>query len=88
MLRVLLALLIICLGSVAHADPIYAPGLRVGLEPAGDLKPAPGVSGFEDPDRKTKVTIVEVPPAGYNSMSQALFGPAPAGATDLTREIF
>jgi hypothetical protein len=88
MLRVLLALVIFCFGSAAYADPVYAPGLRIGLEPAGDLKPAPGVSGFQDPDRKTTVTIVEVPPVGYNSMQQALFGPAPAGATDITREIF
>jgi hypothetical protein len=88
MLRTLLALLILSFGSLAHAEPVYAPGLRVGLELAGDLTAARGISGFQDLDRQTTVTIVEVPPAGYNSMAQAMFGPAPAGATDIAREIF
>lgn len=72
----------------AAAEPVFPPGLRVGLEPAGDLKVTPGFSGFKDADRQAAVSIAELPGAAYESLVRALFGEAPAGAADIGREIF
>ena len=45
-----------------RADPVFPPGLPIGLEPAGDLTVLDRVPGFEDPDRK--VTVSDPRPAG------------------------
>jgi hypothetical protein len=74
--------------GLANAEPAFPPGQRVGLEPAGDLKPGPGISGFQDLDRKATVTIAELPAATYGELTNALFGSAPAGATSIHRELF
>lgn len=89
MFRILLsaALLMAGLGA-AQAKPVYPPGLRVGLEPAGALKTAAGISGFQDPDRKVTVGIAELPVAAYPELTRAMFGPAPAGATEVERKLF
>lgn len=85
-LLVLVALLIAC--PLAQAEPVFPPGLRVGLEPAGQLKPATGITGFEDPANDVTVAIGELPPAVYPEVTAALFGQAPAGASNISREVF
>jgi hypothetical protein len=89
MLRILLFAVLLMAGiGAAQAKPVFPPGLRVGLEPADALKPGPGISGFQDPDRKVTVAIAELPVEAYAELMRAMFGPAPAGATDVERRLF
>lgn len=81
---------ILTLASIgfANAEPVFPPGLRVGLEPAGDLKAGPGISGFQDRDRKAVIGIAELPAAAYGELVKAMFGQTPASATGVERELF
>jgi hypothetical protein len=88
MLRIFLLAVFLAGIGVAHAEPAFPPGLRIGLEPAGDLAVRQGASGFQDADRNVTVAIAELPPAAYGELTNAVFGKAPAGATDVTRELF
>jgi hypothetical protein len=90
MFRIFLVLLTILTAGIglAQAEPVFPPGLRVGLEPAGALAIKPGMSGFQDSERDVTVTIAELPPETYGELTNAVFGKAPAGATDITRELF
>jgi hypothetical protein len=85
-------ILLILLGFVAAApavaEPVYPPGMRIGLEPAGDLKTGPGLPGFQDADRKVTVTILELAPAAYAELERTIFGKDPAGAIKVERESF
>ena len=52
-----LIIVLLAVGAAAAARPaaaetVFPPGLRIGLEPPGDLKPSTRFSGFEDFDRK------------------------------------
>jgi hypothetical protein len=89
MLRLLLTILLLvtAAASVASAEPVFPRGLRVGLEPAGDLKPG-DYPGFQDGDRKVTVAIAEVPPPAYESLERTIFGKDPPGATKVARESF
>jgi hypothetical protein len=88
MFRILLAAFLIAGTGFANAEPIFPAGLRVGLEPAGDLKAGPGISGFKDVDRNATVGIAELPAAAYGELVKAMFGQAPASATSVERELF
>lgn len=70
------------------AEPIFPPGLRIGLEPPGDLKPSTHFSGFEDIDRKTGVTIFDMPAAAYAELERAANAKQENGLTDVKRENF
>lgn len=87
LVAILIAGLIVGIGY-AKAEPVFPPGLRVGLEPAGDLKAGPGISGFQDPDRKATIGIAELPAAAYGELVKAIFGQTPTSATDVERELF
>lgn len=89
MIRTLFILLVLTAGlGAAHADPVFPPGLRVGLEPAGDFKAGPGISGFQDIERKATIGIAELPPSAYGELVNAVFGQAPSGANNVERELF
>ena len=53
------------------AEPVFPPGLRVGLDPPGDLKPSARFSGFEDPDHKVAIAILDLPGAAYSELERA-----------------
>jgi hypothetical protein len=88
MLRIFLLAILLAGVGAAHAEPVFPPGLRIGLEPVGNLAVRPGTSGFEDTERSVTVAIAELPPAAYGELTNAIFGKAPAGATNITRELF
>jgi hypothetical protein len=90
MLRIfnLIAIALVLGVGVADAEPVFPPGLRIGLEPAPGLAGRPGLSGFEDTKRKASVRIVELPTASYGQLVSNLFGAAPPGAKNVTRELF
>ena len=88
MFRTLLVVLMMLGAGFAHAEPVFPLGLRVGLEPAGDLKTGPGVAGFQDSERKTSVFIAELPLTAYEELRRAVFGQDPPGARDVHRTLF
>jgi hypothetical protein len=89
MLRFLVALLLLAgAATTADAEPVFPPGMSIGLEPAGDLKTGPRLPGFQDPDRKVTVTILELAPTVYTELERTIFGKDPAGATRIERESF
>lgn len=83
-------LIVFLLGGIgaAHAETVFPPGLRVGLEPAGDLKPGRGIAGFQDLDRKATVSISELPAAAYGELVRSVFSQVPPGAANVERELF
>lgn len=88
MFRIFLIVILMSGIGFAHAEPVFPPGLRVGLEPTGDLAIRPGASGFQDSDRNVTVAIAELPLAAAGELTNAIFGKPPAGATDVSRELF
>jgi len=89
--RLIIALLAICAVAVvrpATAEPVFPPGLRIGLEPPGDLKPSTHFSGFEDVGRKVAITILDLPAAAYGGLEQAANAENQHGLADFKREDF
>jgi hypothetical protein len=62
------------------ADPVYPPGVRVGMVPLVGLAPAKTFTGFETEDHSVKVLVTELPAAAFGEV-EASFKAAPvAGA--------
>jgi hypothetical protein len=75
-------------GPVFGAEPVFPPGLRIGIELPGDLKPSTHFAGFEDIDRKVGVTIFDLPAAAYTDLERTANGNDQHGLTDIKRENF
>jgi hypothetical protein len=82
------AAVILLLTVSAMAETVFPPGLQVGLTPAGDLRPSTAIAGFDDPDRKVSVGIVQAPASAYGEFERALSGKPPPGTTGVARESF
>jgi hypothetical protein len=76
------------LGPAFGAEPVFPPGLRIGLEPPGNLKPSTRFPGFEDFDRKVAITILDLPAGAYAELERAAQSPNQRGLTDMKREDF
>jgi len=76
------------LGPAFGAEPVFLPGLRIGLVPPGDLKPSTHFPGFEDIDRKVTVTILDLPAGAYGELVRASQAKNQPGLTDVNREDF
>ncbi len=76
------------LGPAVGAEPVFPPGLRIGLTPPGDLKPSRGFPGFEDIDRKVAVTILDLPAGAYAEIDRAFRKQPQRGLTEVKREDF
>lgn len=74
--------------SQARAEPVFPPGGRAGLEPAGELKLATTFPGFEDPEHKVAVAVLDLPGAAYEQVLQATFSDNQQGLTGVKRESF
>lgn len=74
-----IALLISALGPVRAADPVFPPGIRVGITPLVGLARAKTFVGFETEDQGVKVLVAELPADAYNEVMNA-FKANPAGA--------
>jgi hypothetical protein len=94
MLRCFLAPLLVvwaglsALSPSAGAEPVFPPGLRIGLEPPGDLKLSTRFPGFEDADRKVSFTILDLPGRAYEEIERSIFAKNQRGLEDLKRESF
>lgn len=76
------------LGSAAWAEPVFAPGLRIGLEPPSDLVLSKRFSGFEDADRKVAFSILDLPGRAYEDIERSAFDKEQKNLTDVKRESF
>ncbi|TMJ58323.1 MAG: hypothetical protein E6G82_14935 [Alphaproteobacteria bacterium] len=74
------AALLIGIGCPAFAaDPVFPPGMRVGLTPLVGLSRAKTFVGFETEDQGVKVLVTELPAEAYGEVMNA-FKANPAGA--------
>jgi hypothetical protein len=75
-----LTLLIIAIGTVHAEDPVFPPGIRIGMVPLVGLGPAKKFTGFESQDESVKVLMAELPAEAYGEVMNALkTNPAVAG---------
>lgn len=88
MLRLLLLLLFTIWAGMAAADPVFPPGMRIGIEPQPGLSVSRRFPGFEDAANKVAISLLELPLPAYDDVEKSIFGPAPAGMTDVEREMF
>ena len=69
----------LALSPAFAADPVFPPGMRVGLTPLVGLSRAKSFVGFETEDQGVKVLITELPAAAYDEVMNA-FKANPAGS--------
>ena len=79
------ALLVSALGTAFAADPVFPPGIRVGLTPLVGLSKAKSFVGFETEDQGVKVLVAELPAEAYNEVKNA-FTANPAGTGGIKPE--
>jgi hypothetical protein len=75
----LLTAITAALNPAFAADPVFPPGIRVGLTPLVGLSRAKSFVGFETEDKGVKVLIAELPAEAYNEVMTA-FKANPGGA--------
>jgi len=86
---VLLALFVgIALTDLAAADPVFPPGSRIGLEPPPGMQLSKRFSGFEDPEHKAVITILDLPAMAYDELEKAAFSKTQQGLNLEKREMF
>jgi hypothetical protein len=88
-----LIIVLLAVGAAAAALPaaaktVFPPGLRIGLEPPGDLKPSTRFAGFEDFDRKVAITILDLPAGAYAELERAANAKDMHGLAEVKRENF
>ena len=91
--RLFLACLVAACAAVAllapaRAEPQFPPGLRIGLEPPGDLKPSTRFTGFEDFDRKVAISILDLPAGAYAELERTANAKNSPGLAGVKRENF
>jgi hypothetical protein len=79
------ALLVVAFSPAFAADPIFPPGVRVGMTPLVGLVPAKTFVGFETEDHGVKVLVAELPADAYTEVMNA-FKANPAGAAGVKPE--
>lgn len=59
------------LAPASAADPVFPPGVRIGIAPLVGLAPAKTFTGFETSDQGVKVLITELPAAAFSEVDNA-----------------
>jgi hypothetical protein len=80
-----LVLFIAIAGPALAADPVFPPGVRVGLTPLPGLNIAKTFIGFESEDGGARVLVTELPVEAYGEVVKA-FKTAPSGTSDVKPE--
>jgi len=75
-------------GSAMAADPVFPPGLRVGLEPPDGFTPSKRFPGFEDADHHAGIAILELPAAAYANLEHQSEARIQLSLTEVKRENF
>jgi hypothetical protein len=58
--------------TTAIAQPTFPPGSRIGLTPPKDMVISKRFSGFENPAKKSSITLVEMPADAYRQLTAGL----------------
>jgi hypothetical protein len=66
-----ITLLLIALSPAFAADPVFPPGVRVGMTPLVGLVRAKTFAGFETEDESVKVLVAELPAEAYGEVVNA-----------------
>jgi hypothetical protein len=74
--------------SIAHAEPVFPPGLRIGLEPPGGMKLSTRFAGFEDSERKALIAILDLPGSAYRELETSAFSSNQRDLQGAKRESF
>src|SRR3979409_1226805 len=72
------ALFVTAMCPAFAADPVFPPGMRVGMTPLVGLSRAKTFVGFETEDQSVKVLVTELPAEAYGEVMNA-FKANPAG---------
>jgi hypothetical protein len=91
--RSIMSILAVCTGllvpvSMAAAEPVFPPGLRIGLEPPGDMTVSKRFAGFEDEGRMAAITILDLPARAFQDLERSAFAADQQGLTGVKRESF
>jgi hypothetical protein len=79
------ALVVAATCSARAADPVFAPGARVGLVPLVGLVKAKSFVGFETEDHGVKVLMADLPAEAYGEVANA-FKANPGGTGGIKPE--
>ena len=79
------ALLVSAICPAFAADPVFPPGVRVGMTPLVGLSRAKTFVGFETEDQSVKVLVAELPAEAYGEVMNA-FKANPAGTGGIKPE--
>src|SRR5215472_172874 len=79
---------IMALTLPAAADPVFPRGLRIGLEPAGDLRLSTRFPGFEDSERNVAVIMLDLPATAFHELENAAFSDTQRDLQEVKRESF
>src|SRR3984957_16383670 len=66
-----MAPLVVAAGPPWARDPVFPPGVRVGMAPLVGLVPAKAFTGFESEDQSVKGLVAELPAAAYGEVMNA-----------------
>src|SRR3954471_20555484 len=81
----LLAAISLIFRPALAADPVFPPGVRVGMTPLVGLSRAKSFVGFETEDQSVKVLVTELPAEAYGEVMNA-FKAKPAGTGGIKPE--
>jgi hypothetical protein len=81
----LVGVILLAFGPALAAEPIFPPGIRVGMTPLVGLSPAKSFIGFETEDGGVKVLMAELPAEAYGEVVNA-FKANPAGTGGIKPE--
>jgi hypothetical protein len=76
------------MGPALAAEPVFPKGSVIGLTPPDGLTLSTHFAGFEDPDRKVTISMLQLPTAAYETIERSIFAKTQAGLTDVKRESF
>jgi hypothetical protein len=79
------ALFVTAICPAFAADPVFPPGMRVGMTPLVGLTRAKSFVGFETEDQSVKVLVTELPAEAYGEVMNA-FKANPAGTGGIKPE--
>lgn len=72
----------------AMAEPVFPAGIRVGIEPPGDMRLVANVPRFRDNDRSASISILDLPAGAYEDLERSAFATNQSGLEDMKRESF
>ena len=62
----------LAIAAPAAAEPVFLPGSRIGLEPPAGLQVSRRFTGFENAEKATAITLLEMPPEAFRQLSAGL----------------